>query len=64
MARKDDGSFAELTWEEAMRMAAQKLTSVPADEIQGKIGKFADIESIMAYKDLMNRLNCENLDVR
>lgn len=64
MARKDDGSFAELTWEEAMKMAAQKLTSVPGDQIQGKIGKFADIESIMAYKDLMNRLNCENLDVR
>ena len=33
MARKADGSFAELTWEEAMRIAAEKLTSVPADQI-------------------------------
>lgn len=31
MARKADGSFAELTWEEAMKTAAEKLTSVPAD---------------------------------
>lgn len=64
MARKEDGTFAELTWEEAMKLAAEKLSSVPGDQIQGKIGQFSDIESIMAYKDLMNRLNCENLDVR
>lgn len=31
MARKEDGSFAELTWEEAMKLAAEKLTSVPGD---------------------------------
>ena len=64
MARKEDGSFAELTWEEAMKLAATKLTSVPGDQIQGKIGQFNDIETIMAYKDLMHRLNSENLDVR
>jgi NADH dehydrogenase (ubiquinone) Fe-S protein 1 len=64
MSRKEDGTFAELTWEEAIKLAAEKLTSVSGDEIQGKIGKFCDIESIQAYKDLMNRLNCENLDVR
>lgn len=64
MARKEDGSFAELTWEEAMSMAAKKLGSVSGDEIQGKIGKFADIETIMAFKDFLNRLNSENIDVR
>ena len=64
MSRKEDGSFAELTWEEAMSLAAEKLSSCSGDEIQGKIGRFNDIETITAYKDLMNRLNCENLDVR
>lgn len=64
MSRKEDGSFEELTWEEAMVLAAEKLTKASGDEIQGKIGKFVDIESVMAFKDLMNRLNCENLDVR
>ena len=28
------------------------------------IGQFQDVESIVAYKDLLNRLNCDNLDVR
>jgi anaerobic selenocysteine-containing dehydrogenase len=27
MARKEDGSFAELTWEEALKLAADKLKS-------------------------------------
>lgn len=64
LARKDDGSFAELTWEEALKLAAKKLSSASGTEIQGKIGQFADLETVMAYKDLMNRLNSENLDVR
>jgi len=46
MARKDDGSFAELTWEEAMKIAADKLSSVSGNEIQGKIGQHTDLESI------------------
>jgi NADH dehydrogenase (ubiquinone) Fe-S protein 1 len=64
MSRKPDGSFAELTWEEAMKLAASKLQSVSGDQIHGKIGKFADLETIQAFKDLLNRLNSDNIDVR
>lgn len=28
------------------------------------IGEFADVESIVALKDLMNRLDCDNFEVR
>jgi hypothetical protein len=31
MARKEDGSYAELTWEEAMKLAADKLKSCSGD---------------------------------
>ena len=64
MSRKDDGTFAELTWQEAMQAAAAKLSSVSGDEIQGIIGQFQDLESMVAFKDLLNRLNCDNIDVR
>lgn len=47
-----------------MQIAAEKLSSVPGEQIQGVIGPFQDVESIVAYKDLLNRLNCDNLDVR
>jgi NADH dehydrogenase/NADH:ubiquinone oxidoreductase subunit G len=28
------------------------------------IGQFNDVESMLAFKDLLNRLNCDNVDVR
>jgi len=46
LARKDDGSFAELTWEEATKLASEKLSSVSGEHIQGKIGQFSDLESV------------------
>jgi NADH dehydrogenase (ubiquinone) Fe-S protein 1 len=64
MSRKADGTYSELDWQEAMQAAAQKLSSVRGEEIQGVIGPFQDVESIVAFKDLLNRLNCDNLDVR
>lgn len=64
MSRQADGTFKELTWEEALSTASQKLGSVQGNEIQGIIGQFNDIESILAFKDLLNRLNCDNIDVR
>ena len=47
-----------------MAIAAEKLTGVAGKQIQGVIGQFQDVESIVAFKDLLNRLNCDNLDVR
>ena len=47
-----------------MKLAADKLQSVSGDEIQGKIGQFADVETILAFRDLMHKLNSDNLDVR
>ena len=64
MARKPDGTFAELTWQEALTIAAEHLSNVPGEKIQGSIGQFQDLESIVAFKDLLNRLNCEHVDTR
>ena len=64
LQRQEDGSFKEMTWEEAMTLASSELSKVQGNEIQGKIGKFTDLESIQAFKDLLNSLNCENVDVR
>ena len=62
--RSQDGTFKELKWEEALEIAAEKLSSVKGDEIQGMIGQFVDLESIVAFRDLLHRLNCENIDVK
>ena len=47
-----------------MSVAAERLTSVKGDEIAAVIGEFADVESIVALKDLLNRLDCENFEIR
>lgn len=47
-----------------MKTAADALQGVSGDEIQGVVGQFQDVESILAFKDLMNRLNSDNIDVR
>jgi hypothetical protein len=36
----------------------------PDQDIKGMIGQFSDLESIVAFKDLLNKLNCDNIDVR
>ena len=40
------------------------LSSVKGDEIRGIVGQFMDLESTVAFRDLLHRLNCENIDVR
>lgn len=64
MVKKDDGSFAELKWPEAMSLLAQKLRSYQPEDMAGIIGTFADLETITAFRDLMHRLNVDNIDAR
>ena len=30
----------------------------------GIIGEFADVESVVALKDLLNRMDCDNFEIR
>jgi len=64
MVKKDDGSFAELKWPEAMTLLSKKLKSYAPTEMAGMIGTFTDIETITAFRDLMHRLNVDNIDAR
>lgn len=54
----------DLTWEEALTLAANKLNSVTGQEIVGVIGEMADIESVVAFKDLLNKFDSDNFEIR
>jgi len=41
-----------------------KLNIVPGDQISAIIGEFVDVEGITALKDMFNRLDSDNFDVR
>jgi NADH dehydrogenase (ubiquinone) Fe-S protein 1 len=55
--------FVPVTWEDAFEAVKEGLASTGAkdNEIQAVAGQLADTESLVALKDLMNRLGSDNL---
>lgn len=62
---KQDDRFVPASWPEALATVAEGLETSGAkgDEIKGVVGALADAESMVALKDLINRLGSENLTV-
>lgn len=60
---KQGDRFVPATWPEALTSIADGLAASGAqgDEIKGIAGALADVESMVALKDLLNRLGSENL---
>ena len=60
---KQGDKFVAATWEDAMGAIANGLTASGAtgDEIQAVAGNLADTESLVALKDLVNKLGSDNL---
>lgn len=60
---KDGDRFVPATWEDALAAVERGLAKSGAkgDEIQAVAGHFADTESLVALKDLVNRLGSDNL---
>lgn len=62
---KQGDRFVPASWPEALATVAEGLESSGAkgNEIKGVVGALADAESIVALKDLVNRLGSDNLTV-
>jgi len=61
MLKGKDGNLTPVSWEDALVTAAQVLDSTPSEQIAAVAGGFCDGESLMALKDLLNRLGSETL---
>ena len=61
MVKDDKGNLTPCTWEEALVEVAQKLSQVKGNEVAAVAGGFADAESLVALKDLLNRFDSEGL---
>jgi len=62
---REGDRFVPASWEDAMSRVSQGLaeTGAKGDEIKAIAGELADTESMVALKDLMNRMGSENLTV-
>eukprot|EP00873_Tetraselmis_striata_P028269 jgi/Tetstr1/448533/TSEL_035796.t1 len=58
---RKDGKLEPVYWEEALTAAAEAAQKVKPSEMMAVSGKLVEAESLVALKDLMNKLGCENL---
>ena len=58
---KIDGKLEAVEWEDALVTVAQAVQDVPLNKCAAIAGKLADAESLVALKDLVNRLGSETL---
>ncbi|HNS44992.1 MAG TPA: NADH-quinone oxidoreductase subunit NuoG, partial [Alphaproteobacteria bacterium] len=58
------GRLRPSTWDEALTMAAQKLSEAYPTRVAAMVGALCEAESMVALKDLMLSLNVKNMDCR
>ena len=58
---KFSGELKMADWEDVIITVAKVLDSTPGDRMAALVGGMADAETLVALKDLFNRLGCEDL---
>ncbi|MGD0026830.1 MAG: NADH-quinone oxidoreductase subunit NuoG [Xanthobacteraceae bacterium] len=61
---RDNGQLRPASWSEAFKVIAGKLARVNPKRVGALVGDLAAVEEIFALKDLMTRLQANNLDCR
>jgi NADH-quinone oxidoreductase subunit G len=59
-----DGRLVEVSWGQAFALIAERFGKLPATKIAALAGDLADVESMLALKELMVGLGSANLDSR
>lgn len=61
MIRGADGRFKAVSWRDALAVVAEVMHKVKSEEIVGVAGKLSDAESMIALKDFLNKMGCNNV---
>ena len=61
MIRGRDGLLKPCDWDDALYAVSDKLSKFSGSEIAGVAGALCDAESMVALKDLLNKLGSESL---
>jgi len=64
MSKDQNGNYVDIDWETALEKAANAFLNVNSKDIAVMIGDQACLESITALRDLMHRLNVEDLEFK
>ena len=61
---KKQNKLVKSSWDEAIDIIAKKIIDTPKDQIAGHVGDMASLETMFAFKKLLNSNNISNLDFR
>ncbi len=61
---REHGKLRPASWDEALRVAGEKLSTTPADRIAAIAGDLVSAEAVKALKDLMGAIGTPHLDCR
>ncbi|XP_055911505.1 NADH-ubiquinone oxidoreductase 75 kDa subunit, mitochondrial [Eupeodes corollae] len=61
MVRMPNGELQAVEWEGALISVAKALQKAPKGSVAAVVGQLADVESMVALKDLINRIGSETL---
>lgn len=61
MLKNQAGELVSVEWEDALIYVAKRLRYFPGSEMAAVAGALCDAESLIALKDLMNRLGSETV---
>ena len=64
LVKNSKGELVDVSWEEALEKVASVFNNTKPNEIVSMIGDQADIESIVALRDLFHSLGIEDLEFR
>ena len=59
-----NGRLQPASWKDAFAAAAAKVKATRGERIGAIVGDLAGVEEMYALKDLLERLNCKNIDAR
>ena len=61
---KENGKFKKTTWDNALRLIANKIKLIKPEKIGGIVGDLADLEMIYSIKIFFNNIGSDNLECR
>ena len=61
---KKDGKLIKSDWDEAIEIIKNKINKTNSNNIAGHIGDMVSVETIFAFKSLLEKIKCKNYDFR
>uniref|UniRef100_A0A1A8AXH4 NADH dehydrogenase (Ubiquinone) Fe-S protein 1, 75kDa (NADH-coenzyme Q reductase) n=1 Tax=Nothobranchius furzeri TaxID=105023 RepID=A0A1A8AXH4_NOTFU len=61
LVKNESGQLVPTSWEDALTRVAGTLQGAKGSSVAAVVGGLVDAEALVSLKDLLNRLNCDNL---